>query len=144
MRMAMRNGHILIKEADATQFAIIKSWGKMKWSRAEQLLSGPIDHELLERLSKLIRLPAEVEAERLRLNKLLKAIDIERMKETPEPIYKYPVKMNLYSHQTRAANMAMMIFELAEPIEEKKEEKDDNNSDHIGAKECKTRPGAKV
>lgn len=36
MKMAMKEGQILIKDADNTQFTIIKSWSKMKWSRAEQ------------------------------------------------------------------------------------------------------------
>ena len=33
MKMAMKDGQILIREADNVQFTIIKSWGKMKWSR---------------------------------------------------------------------------------------------------------------
>ena len=32
MKMAMKEGQILIKDADNTQFTIIKSWGKMKRS----------------------------------------------------------------------------------------------------------------
>ena len=36
MKMAMKDGQILIREADNVQFTIIKSWGKMKWSRQTQ------------------------------------------------------------------------------------------------------------
>ena len=38
MKMALKDGQILIKEADNNQFLIIKSWSKMKWSKAEQIL----------------------------------------------------------------------------------------------------------
>ena len=38
MKMAMKDGQILIKEADSNQFMIIKSWGKMKGSKADQML----------------------------------------------------------------------------------------------------------
>ena len=54
MKMAMKDGQILIREADNVQFTIIKSWGKMKWSRQTQTLSGPADIELLNRLAGLV------------------------------------------------------------------------------------------
>ena len=31
--MALIENTLLIKEADTVQFAVIKSWGKMKWSK---------------------------------------------------------------------------------------------------------------
>ena len=46
MKMAMKDGQILIKDADNTQFTIIKSWSKMKWSRAERMFYGPAEIEL--------------------------------------------------------------------------------------------------
>ena len=63
MKMAMKDGQILIREADNVQFTIIKSWGKMKWSRQTQTLSGPADIELLNRLAGLVNLPPSIEAE---------------------------------------------------------------------------------
>ena len=68
MKMAMKEGQILIKEADNTQFTIIKSWGKMKWSKAERMFYGPAEIELLNKLAGIVRLPAPIEAERQRLN----------------------------------------------------------------------------
>ena len=47
MKMAMKEGQILIKDADNTQFTIIKSWGKMKWSRAERMFYGPANMALI-------------------------------------------------------------------------------------------------
>ena len=32
------------------------------------------------------------------------------MNEHPVPFYKYPVKLPLYAHQTRGANMALLTF----------------------------------
>ena len=118
MKMALKDGQILIKEADNTQFTIIKSWNKMKWSKAEQMLHGPADGELLNKLAGLVRLPANIEAERQRLNSIQDAVDAERMKDEPEPLYKYPVKYPLFRHQTRGANMCLLTFGLVEPPKE--------------------------
>ncbi|MFG6383433.1 MAG: hypothetical protein K1V96_04155 [Lachnospiraceae bacterium] len=115
MKMAMREGQILIKDIDDMQFTIIKSWGKMKWNKKEQMLYAPIEIELLNRLSGIVRLPEPIEAERQRLNMIAQAVDAERMNPDPKPLYKYPVKFPLYKHQVRAANMCLLTFELIEP-----------------------------
>ena len=39
--MALIENTLLIKEADTVQFAVIKSWGKMKWWKTTQTLSAP-------------------------------------------------------------------------------------------------------
>ncbi|MEZ3502949.1 MAG: hypothetical protein K1W25_05770 [Lachnospiraceae bacterium] len=119
MKMAMKDGQILIKDADNTQFTIIKSWSKMKWSRAERMFYGPAEIELLNKLAGIVRLPGPIEAERQRLNQIAQAVDAERMKTDPEPLYKYPVKFPLFKHQTRAANMALITFGLVPPPEDK-------------------------
>jgi hypothetical protein len=116
--MAMKDGQILIKDADNTQFTIIKSWSKMKWSRAERMFYGPADIELLNKLSGIVRLPGPIEDRRKKLNEVAEAIDRERLKEKPEPLYRYPVKKQLYQHQTRGANMALMAFGLIAPPKE--------------------------
>lgn len=115
MKMALKEGQILIKDADSTQFTIIKSWGKMKWSRAELMFYGPAEIELLNNLAGIARLPDHIEAERQRLNEVSRAVDSERMKEDPEPLYKYPVKYPLFKHQVRGANMCLIIFGLVAP-----------------------------
>ena len=118
MKMAMKDGQILIKDADNMQFTIIKSWNKMKWSKAEQMLYAPVDGELLNKLAGLVRLPETIEAERQRLNGIADAVDRERMKAEPVPLYKYPVKYPLFKHQTRGANMALITFGLVAPPKE--------------------------
>lgn len=110
LKMALKDTTLFIKEADNVQFTIIKSWNKMKWSKASQTLAGTADLELLDKLSSIVRLPPAIEARRNELRKIAVAVDRERMNEEPAPFYPYPVKMPLYRHQTRAANMALLTF----------------------------------
>ena len=110
MKMALRGNTLLIKDADSVQFQIIKSWNKMKWSKASQLLSGIADLELLDKLATLVRLPPVIEARRTNLRETAEAVDLERMNQHPKPFYDYPVKLPLYAHQIRAANMALITF----------------------------------
>ena len=115
MKMALKDGEILIKDADNIQFTIIKSWNKMRWSKAEQILRGPADGELLNKLAEMVRLPITLEVERQRLNRIVKAVDKERMTEEPVPLYKPPVKLDMFKHQVRAYNMALLTFGLVNP-----------------------------
>ena len=115
LKMALRNGQLLIKEADNVQFQIIKSWGKMKWSRVSQTLSGVVDIELLNKLASLVNLPASIEAERKRLNRIMAAVDKERVNENPVPLIDPPIKVSPFKHQIRGYNMALMVLGLIEP-----------------------------
>lgn len=110
MKMALRGNNLLIKDADSVQFQIIKSWGKMKWSKATQTLSGTADLELLDKLATIVHLPPAIEIRRTRLRETAEAVNRERMNQHPEPFYDYPVKLPLYAHQIRAANMALITF----------------------------------
>lgn len=115
MKMALKDGQILIKEADNVQFQIIKSWGKMKWSRATQTLSGVVDIELLNKLAGLVNLPERIEDERQRLNRIMAAVDKERINENPVPMIDPPIKVSPFKHQIRGYNMALMVLGLVEP-----------------------------
>lgn len=115
MKMAMANGIIRIREADKSQFSVIKSWNKMKWNRSQQELSGMADMELLDKLSTLVKLPSYIETHRQRLHAVADAVDRERMNENPTPMLHYPVKLPLFRHQTRGANMAAIIFGFVQP-----------------------------
>ena len=118
MRIKMDKGYIVIIEADSTQTAVVKSWvGMMKWNKKQNWWEGLVCAELLNRLSKLIPLPKPLNAERYRLNAVQEAVDAERVRPTEDlkPFAKYPVKRNLYAHQMRAANMALLTFGLMDP-----------------------------
>ena len=126
MKMKLDNGTLIIADCDSTQFNIIKSWNKLKWNKSRQWLDGPCTGELLNKLSSIVRLPAPIEAERKHFNDVAAAVDRERMKEDPVPLYKYPVKYPLFKHQTRGANMALITFGLIDPPDVPEEEKPDN------------------
>lgn len=127
MKMAMKDGMIRIIEADVTQSAIIKSWGKMKYSRSNQMYEGPVSMELLNKLAGLVRLPPAIEAVRKNMNKVQEAVDQERVREDPKPLVDYPVTKSLYQHQVRAANMALLTFGLVSPEKEDYEDVDYKN-----------------
>ena len=119
MKMKMDGDWLYIIEANQAQNMRIKSWGLMKWSRSKAMWSGTVSRELLNKLSSLVPLPAQVEAERKRLGEVQQAVDLERTKPVDQlkPLMKYPVKKNLYAHQTRAANMALLTFGVIDPAE---------------------------
>ena len=121
----MSDGQIYIIEADPTQSSRIKSWGLMKWSRKNAMWYGATSRSLLNRLASLVPLPAPIEAERRRLETVQQAVDRERTMpvEKLQPLTRYPVKKSLYAHQTRAANMALIVFGLMDPNEVLKEER---------------------
>ena len=127
MKMAMKDGMIRIIEADTTQAAIIRSWGKMKYSRVNQMFEGPVSAELLNKLAGLVRLPASIEELRAHMNKVQEAVDKERVRKNPDSLYKYPVTKSLYQHQVRAANMALLTFGLIPPEKEGYEDVDHKN-----------------
>ena len=122
MKMALHNGAIKIIEADNTQSAIIKSWGKMRYVRAKQMYEAPVSADLLNRLASLVRLPESIEAVRREMNATQEAIDRERIRKDPKPFCRYPVKKTLYQHQVRAANMALLAFGIIKPGEVTKNE----------------------
>lgn len=120
MMMKLENGFVYVKDADkASQESVIRSWGMMKWNRTNQWFEGEATRELLNRLRSITRLPAPIEEERLRLNRIQVAVD--KVRTLPEkdlkPLVKYPVTKSLYTHQVRAANMALLTFGLVDPKE---------------------------
>lgn len=110
MKMALMGNSLIIKDADNVQFSIIKSWGKMKWDKKTQSLQGIADLELMDKLSTIVRLPPAVFARRQQLQAVQNAVDKERSNPNPSPFFNYPVKMPLYAHQARGANMCLLTF----------------------------------
>lgn len=122
MKMAMKDGKIMLIEVDNTQMAIIKSWNSMKLDRRKNMMVGDVSKELLDKLSKIVRLPPAIEDYRQRLDETQRAVDKMRVEKNPKPLVKYPVQGSLYEHQVRAANMALLTFGLADPKEVLKSE----------------------
>ena len=115
MKMAIKDGQVILVEVDTDKYMQIKARNLMKWSKTQQALYGPATAELLNFLASLFRLPGPAEELRQRMNQLEEAVDAQRMEPEPEPLYKFPVKLPLYRHQIRGANMALMVFGLVGP-----------------------------
>lgn len=117
MKMAMMDGRLYIKEADNSQFMIIKSWNRMKWSKKDQMLHGAATLELLDLLAGIVRLPPSIEAARIRMRDVAEAVDRVRLQESPQPFIAPPVKVRPYTHQVRAYDMALLTFGFIQPEE---------------------------
>lgn len=115
MKMALKDGKILIKDADSTQGAVIRSWNRMRWNKSLKLFEGDLSGDLLDRLAKLVKLPQAIEEERQAIHRVQRAVDQERARKDPEPLVRYPVTKQLYKHQVRAANMALITFGIIPP-----------------------------
>ena len=85
--------------------------------RRKNMMIGDCSKELLDKLSKIVRLPPAIESYRQRLDETQRAVDKMRVEKEPEALVKYPVQGSLYEHQVRAANMALLTFGLADPKE---------------------------
>ena len=115
MKMALKDGKVLIKDADSTQGAVIRSWNRMRWNKSLKLFEGDLSGDLLDRLAKLVKLPQAIEEERQAMHRVRRAVDQERARKDPEPLVRYPVTKQLYKHQVRAANMALITFGIIPP-----------------------------
>ena len=118
MEIAMKDGQILMRNLDTVQYNVLRNTGKCIWDKKRQMLIGDVSLELLDTLNYLVRLPERINAEYIRLKRLQEAIDKERLNENPVPLVKYPVKLPLFAHQVRGANMALLEFGVVEPPEE--------------------------
>lgn len=90
MKMAMKDGKIMLIEVDNTQMAIIKSWNSMKYDRRKNMMIGDCSKELLDKLSKIVRLPPAIESYRQRLDETQRAVDKMRVEKEPEALVQIP------------------------------------------------------
>lgn len=116
------DGNIIFVKASKEEEAVIKTWRMMKKDKEKGYWYGEITRPLLENLQRNGDLIPPAKAI---LNEMLiiqAAVDRERVKPDKEikPRYKYPVKVKLFAHQTRAANMALMVFGIVDPEGAKK------------------------
>lgn len=117
MKVAMKNGRIVLAQIEQARMDKLKKTGLLRWNRRERTYSAPVSLDLLNTLAGIFRLPDFVEKERQRLDDIRLQIEAQRTTEKPEPICYYPVKATLFSHQIRAANMAMLAFGVMAPKE---------------------------
>ena len=114
--MKLDGGYIFIK-ATKEEDAVIKTWKMMSKDKQKGWWYGRASLQLLDKLYHNGGLIPAAKKEMERLMRIQEAVDRERIRpaEDLKPMAEYPVKPNLYAHQTRAANMALMVFGMVEP-----------------------------
>lgn len=113
MKLAIANGNVYIQNTKE-EYPIVKSLPNAKFDKKIKAWVVPATLDILNRIQRFIKLTPKIKAERQRLQKKQNKIDAERLNENPIPLAKYPVKVNLFKHQLRGANMALIAMELLE------------------------------
>lgn len=108
MKIAMKEGRIVLAEIEQARMDKLKKTGMLRWNRATRTYSAPVTLDLLEVLAQIFPLPDTVEAERRRLAGIVCQLDAQRAAAEPVPLTSYPVRAKLFRHQVRAANMALI------------------------------------
>lgn len=115
MRIAMKEGRIILAEIEQARMDRLKKTRMLRWNKADRTYSAPVSLDLLNTLAGIFRLPDFVEKERRKLDYMARRLEGERNAAKPLPLVHYPVKAELFQHQVRAANMAMIQFAAKQP-----------------------------
>ena len=108
MRVAIKDGDVVLADVGGA-YQTLRSAG-FRWVKADQTLRAPVTAELLTWLCDHYGMPEFVRAERAKLLRRRAAIEAERSNPMPTPITDYHVNANLYAHQIRGVNMALLTF----------------------------------
>ena len=115
MKIAMKEGRIILAEIEQARMDRLKKTRMLRWNKADRTYSAPVSLDLLNTLAGIFRLPDFVEKERRKLDYMARRLEGERNAAKPVPLVHYPVKAELFQHQVRAANMAMIQFAAKQP-----------------------------
>lgn len=108
MKVAMKNGRIILAQIEQARMDKLKKTGMLRWNKAARTYSAPVTLDLLDVLAQIFPLPDTVEAERRRLAGNARQLDAQRAASEPVPLTSYPVRAKMFRHQVRAANMALI------------------------------------
>ena len=115
MKIAIKEGRIILAQIEPDRMDKLKKTRMLRWNKADRTYSAPVSLDLLNTLAGIFRLPDGIEKERQRLDYMARRVEGERTATNPVPLVRYPVKADLYKHQVRAANMAMIQFAAKQP-----------------------------
>lgn len=118
MKLALQDGTLRVREVTDYQYRTLRDTGKLKWDKQLKELRGQASLETLDILAKMVtRLPEPIEDYRQQLQAEREAVDKLRMEPDPTPLIRPRLKEGIrpYAHQTRAMNMAAVVFGLADP-----------------------------
>ena len=115
MKIALQHGQVILAEIEPLRHEQLKRIGPLRWNKTTRTMTGTISLDLLNALSRIFTLPPFVEAERQHLLNI--AGQVEQQREAPEPValVKYPVKAQMFKHQVRGANMALLQLTSGSP-----------------------------
>lgn len=112
--ICIKDNMLIISQPNAAYNALHEAG--MYWDKRTKTLRSPINVEILDRVCSIFgTLPKELEEYRIRMHSKQFTIDALRNDPDPIPIAEYPVKIPLYRHQIRGANMAMKVFDGYSP-----------------------------
>lgn len=106
---------VMLKDV-GDSYTRLKNMG-MVWDKPAQMLKRKANLEFLTSLSAMIKLPDNIEKERVRLKSIEEALFTERAKERSVPYIKPPINPQFapYQHQIKAYNMALIHFGILQP-----------------------------
>lgn len=110
MKIATTADRLYLRPDGDGEKEIIKGLPGVRYDRKSTAWVGMPTLELLERLERLIRLPSDAQDMLYHLRARRAVMDAERVRDRPVAMYAYPVKVELFAHQIKAANMAMLAF----------------------------------
>ena len=143
MKLALQDGMIRVREVTDYQYKVLRDSGRLKWDKQLKELHGPVGIETLDILAKMVtRLPEPIEKCRQQLRMEQEAVDKLRMEPEPKPLIIPQLKEGItpYAHQTRAMNMAAVVFGLADPEKITREKADEVQSKNRSTT-CGSLPG---
>ena len=109
MRIGYSEGDIIIVEPGDRYKALSRY---MRWDKRAKCMRAKATLDTLEGLAGIFTLPPNMKALRERLRAKQDMIDRIRAEEEPKPMMEFPVKAKLYIHQVKAANMALVEFDV--------------------------------
>lgn len=110
MKLSIQDSDLVAAQLTSVQYVTIRGWNMMRWDRSAQAMRGKLCRELLEHFRNFGGLPAEIENVFQSLCRKEQELADERNTSDPKPLIAYPVKVNLFTHQIRGANMALLTF----------------------------------
>lgn len=108
MKIALQNGQIILAEIEPLRYEQLKRMGIFRWNKTTRTMTGPVSLDALNALHNRFTLPDFVETERERLAEVARQVEQQREATEPKPLAAYPVRAQMFQHQIRGANMALL------------------------------------
>ena len=108
MKIALQHGQIILAEIEPLRYEQLKRMGIFRWNKTTRTMTGPVSLDALNALHNRFTLPDFVETERERLAEVARQLEQQREATEPKPLAAYPVRAQMFQHQIRGANMALL------------------------------------